>query len=140
MKRILILCLGLLTIGLTSTSCSDDENTSIEGKWVFDQTGLLINGQESLEPYEHEVGCEKDYWEFKSGGILNDGSYYNDGTNCETEIVTGTYAQSDSNLLISLDGESDVATIITLNSSTLKLKVTLIDNGQPIDYITVFKR
>lgn len=140
MKRILILCLGLLTIGLTTTSCSDDENTSIVGKWVFHETGLLINGQESLEPYEHTAGCDKDYWEFKSGSVLEDVSYYNDGNGCETDIILGTYTQSDSNLLISLDGESEVATILTLNSSTLKIKVTLLNNGQSIDYITVFKR
>ena len=141
MKKVLFLCLGLLAISLTITGCSkDDENTSIEGKWIFSEQGFANGDQESLEPYENTEGCEKDYWEFKTGGILKDESFYNDGDGCESEVVLGTYTKSDNNLLISLDGDSDVATIMILNSSTLKIKVTLIDNGQAIDYITVLKR
>ena len=141
MKKVLFLCLGLLAIGLTTTGCSnDDENASIEGKWFFSQTGLSVGGQEALDPYVHTEGCEKDYWEFNTGGVLKEVSFNKDGSTCESDIVLGTYTKSDNNLLVSLNGQSNVYTIMTLNSSTLKIKVTLIDNGQPIDYVYVFRR
>lgn len=141
MKKALILCLTLLFIGSTTISCSrDDENTSIEGKWEFFQEGFSIGNQEALEPYSHTAGCEKDYWEFKTAGVLVDGSFFDNGNGCETDVFLGTYAKSDNNLLLSLGGESIVATIMTLNSSTLKIKVTLLEDGEPINYVTVLKR
>jgi hypothetical protein len=133
MKKVLFLCLTLFVLGLTITACSkDDDNTSIEGKWVFSQEGFAIGNQEVLEAYEHTVGCEKDYWEFKTGSVLVDGSFYDDGNGCESEIYLETYVKSGNDLLLSLDGESIAATIMTLNSSTLKFKVTFIEDGQSI--------
>lgn len=50
MKKITILFLSVLTLGLSVSSCSkdDDENTSIVGKWELIKQGTIISGQEAL--------------------------------------------------------------------------------------------
>ncbi len=140
MKKISIFFIALLSLGLTTSSCSDDENTSIVGKWIFSQEGFEIGGQEVLEPYEHTAGCNKDYVEFTSEGIVKNENYFNEGAGCESDLSMGTYLKSDNSLTLTIGGETVNATIITLNSSTLKIKVTVVEGAETVNYITVFSR
>ena len=141
MKKISIFFIALLSLGLTTSSCSDDENTSIVGKWIFSQEGFAVEGgQEVLVPYQHTSGCNQDYVEFTAEGVVKNENYFNEGAGCESDLSMGTYLKSDNNLTLTIDGETVNATIITLNSSTLKIKVTVVEGAETVSYITVFSR
>ena len=142
MKKLVILFLSVLSSGLLLTSCSDDDGdeASINGKWEFYQTGFAFGGQEELELYEHAAGCEKDYLEFLGGGVLNDVSYFNNGESCEEFSDQGTWSKSGNTLTVTYDGESFTATIVTLDSTTLKISITEDFEGTPITVIAVLKR
>ena len=141
MKKLLILFLSVVTSGLLLTSCSDDdESASINGKWEFYQTGFSFGGQEELELYEHSEGCNKDYLEFLGGGVLNDVSYFNNGETCEEFSDQGSWSKNGNTLTVTYDGESFTATIVTLDSTTLKISITEDFEGTPITVIAVLKR
>lgn len=90
--------------------------------------------------YEHAAGCEKDYLEFLGGGVLNDVSYFNNGESCEEFSDQGTWSKSGNTLTVTYDGESFTATIVTLDSTTLKISITEDFEGTPITVIAVLKR
>lgn len=141
MKKLLILFLSVATSGLLLTSCSDDdESASINGKWEFYQTGFSFGGQEELEFYEHSEGCNKDYLEFLGGGVLNDVSYFNNGESCEEFSDQGSWSKNGNTLTVTYDGETYVATIVTLDSTTLKISISDDTGGIPITVIAVLKR
>ena len=142
MKKLVILFLSVLTSGFMLTSCSDDDSdsNSIEGKWEFYQEGISLGGVEQLELYEHTLGCEKDFVELFSGGNYQDVFYFNDGEGCVEDISTGTWSRSGNSLTISSGGETNTATIVTLNNTTLKVSITEDLGGVPITAIVVFKR
>lgn len=142
MKKLVILFLCVLTSGLLLTSCSDDDgdSTSINGKWEIYQTGFAFGGQEELELYEHADGCNKDYSEFLSGGVLNDVTHFNNGEGCEEFSDQGSWSKNGNTLNVDYEGESFVATIVTLNSTTLKISISEDMGGVPVTAIAVFKR
>lgn len=142
MKKLLILFLSVVGSGVLLTSCSDDDGDSgsIVGKWEFYQEGLSVGGVEELDLYEHTPGCEKDFVELFSGGNYQDVFYYNNGEGCTEDTSTGTWSRSGNSLTITSGGETNTATIVTLNSSTLKVSITEEFEGLPITAIIVFKR
>jgi len=141
MKKLLILFLSIATSGLLLTSCSDDdESASINGKWEFYQTGFSFGGQEELELYEHAEGCNKDYLEFLSGGVLNEVSYFNAGEGCEESSEQSLWSKNGNTLTVTIGGESQDATILTLDATTLKIAITEDLEGVPVSVIAVLKR
>lgn len=122
MKKII---LGLfLTIGLVSCNnddaSSDDGSTAaIEGKWAYSKVGAIVGGQEVLTDYPHECATKKDYIELVAGGNANDVYYPSD---CVADIVAGAWSKSGNNVSITFDGITEAAEIITLNTTTLKVK------------------
>ena len=142
MKKLIVLFLSVMTSGLLLTSCSDDDESgsSIEGKWDFFQVGISALGQEILEPYEHQEGCDKDNLNFKSGGVLDAEEFFNNGEGCDSDIEIGSWAKSGSTLTFTFEGELVEATIVTLDSSTLKLNVSEEFEGQPLNLVLVLKR
>jgi hypothetical protein len=141
MKKLVVLFLSVLTSGALLTSCSDDnEGSSIEGKWEFYQEGFSFNGQEQLEPWDHEEGCDKDYIEFLGGGVLNEVSYFNDGESCEESSEQSLWSKNGNTLTVTIGGESQDATIATLDATTLKIVITEDFEGMPVSVIVVFKR
>jgi hypothetical protein len=141
MKKLVVLFLSVLTSGVLLTSCSDDDEApSIEGKWEFYQEGISLGGVEQLELYEHTPGCEKDFVELFSGGNYQDVFHFNEGEACVEDSSTGTWSRSGNSLTITSGGESNTATIVTLNDTTLKVSITEDLGGVPITAIVVFKR
>jgi hypothetical protein len=143
MKKLVILFLSVVTSGFLLTSCSssdDDESVTINGKWEFYEQGISLGGIEQLELYEHTPGCEKDFVELFSSGNYQDVFYFNDGNVCAEESSTGTWSRSGNSLTITSAGETTIATIVTLNNTTLKISITEDLGGFPITAIVVFKR
>ena len=142
MKKLKIVLFSVFAMGLTLTSCSDDDssggNASIEGKWEYFKEGMSANGQEVLTDWEHTEGCNKDYIEINDDGTYTDVYYY--GENCETDTETGTWERDGNNITVDFDGETMTGKIAKLTSSELRIEVEEDMGGQTVDYVTVFKR
>lgn len=144
MKKLSILFVSVLTLGLTVVSCnSDDDNEgAIEGKWEASQYGIIVNGQEHLEPVISDGGCAKQIIELLSDGTFKDTySNYYDGK-CNPSIETGTWTKSGKTLTLKFEGETEgeSAEIVELTDSTLKTKSTYTEEGQTITAVNVFVR
>lgn len=134
MKKIIVLFVSIITIGLTSVSCNkdDDNNVSIEGKWVLSKEGET---ESTLTDYEHTLGCDKDYMVIAAGGQIIFYSYDNESGTCSENIETGTWIKNGNIVSISFGGIVVLETeIINLTNTELKTKDT--EDG----YITVFSR
>ena len=139
MKKLIILFVVVLFLGLNFTSCSSSDNdssssSSIVGKWNFSKTQSTVGGVTSPEvDYQHTPNCSKDYVEFKTGGVLNTGTY--EGSTCDFAPSSGTWTQNGSNpSTITVTFGTDVTTLIlvSVTSSKLKLKETETNNGEII--------
>lgn len=145
MKNFKIVLLSVLTLGLTLTSCSDDDkkdnNTSaaLEGKWTYAKEGIGGNGQEILTDYEHTAGCNKDYIEITSTNV-KDVWYDKNGTECEEDSDTSTYTRNGNTITVTDASETYTSTIEKLTSSELRIVTTETMEGQTVNYITTYTR
>jgi len=136
MKKLIVLIVFALVSGMNFTSCSSDDDStpsaSIVGKWNYSKMSTIVNGVPSPEiDWEgNEPGCPKDYVEFKTGGVLNEGDYL--GSNCELNTFVGTWSQNGNNITITEGPISLSAEIISVTSSSLKFKATETNNGVTI--------
>lgn len=145
MKNLKIVLLSVLTLGLTLTSCSDDDkkdnNTSaaLEGKWVYAKEGVGGNGQEILTDYEHTAGCNKDYMEITSTTV-KDVWYDKNGTECEEGSDTVAYTRNGNTITVTEGGETYTSTIEKLTSTELRITDTETMEGQTVKYISTYTR
>jgi Tfp pilus assembly protein FimT len=124
MKKLSILFVTALAIGMSFVSCSkdDDNETSIEGKWTETNYSYSSDGGKTFqnEVVQNEPGCSKDYVEFASGSTFNTVTYETD--KCVEYKTKGTWSKNGNTITVTYDGEIDTATIEELNGSTLKIK------------------
>lgn len=145
MKKLSILFLSVLTLSLTLTSCSSDDNeASIVGKWEAYQEGTIVDGVEHLAPINNEGACDKEIVEYQQNGKYIDYySEYND-SKCHNYTETGTWSKDDNKLTIKYTENADddeIGEVLILDENTLKLKYTHINNGQVVEiYVIEFKR
>lgn len=143
MKKLCLLFVSVLTLGITSCSNDDDSSTSasLEGKWEYFEEGVGGNGQELLTPYDHTAGCSKDF-AIITATTVTDHSFDMEGTPaaCTEETFSTPYTRNGDTLTITMGTESYNAQIVQLDGSTLKIKSSETVQGQTIDYITVYKR
>ena len=145
MKKSFLLFVSIVSLSLTFNSCSnDDDNNSatsgtIVGEWEFLKEGTIVSGTEFLTAYEHTSGCNKDYIEFKSNGIAEDYSYEKPSGSCIEYVDAATWTKDGNALSINygggdfFDGE-----ILTLNSTTLKIKFT--DDGGTVNVVEFVRK
>ena len=135
MKKITLLFVSIITIGLTSVSCNKDDDNStpaIEGKWIFSKEGET---ELTLTDYEHTIGCNKDYMVIAAGGQITFYSYDKEGSSCIESIETATWKREGNTITVNYGGEDIFETeIINLTNAELKTKDT--EDG----YFTVFTR
>ncbi len=138
MKK-LILFAAVLTLGIVSCSKDDDNTPASEliGKWEFAQEGSIYMSQEILEPYDHEDGCTKDFLMFTASTVAD---HYFYGDDCMEEIEVDSYIRNGNLIHIMMNGEVESVEIITLDNSTLKLKVTENFDGQTHYYVSILTR
>src|SRR5688572_27208136 len=134
MKKVSILFVSALALGMTFTSCNkDDDNAaatpSLEGKWNFNKMSVTHDGVTSPEmDYEDNMpGCSKDFIELKAGGIYNEGDYVDDA--CTLEQYTGTWAKNNNTVSVNTDGETDEFEIVSVTNTDLKVKSTFTEEG-----------
>lgn len=117
--KIKLFALGIAALFIASCSKDDDggsiDKDMLQKKWYNEST--IVNG--ITIPYDDHEVCGKDYWEFRSNGVLR----VVDVWNCEEDVEEATWSVSGKKLTISFDGESDSATIKKLTEETLILNV-----------------
>jgi hypothetical protein len=140
MKKIIVSFVFVLFLGLVFNSCSSDDSsstpssTSVVGKWNFSKVSYTFNGQSSPEAdYDgNEQGCSKDYMEFKAGGVFNEADY--SGTTCVEDLSVGNWSQEGNVLTITDDTDTVSLDIISVTSSTLKIKVSEGTNSATVTF------
>lgn len=128
MKTKCILFGLLLCIGLTTVSCSSDDNEGetlipLEGKWDLSKTGTVINGTETLtDAPQNQSGCNSDYMELKLDNTVNMGDYSSLVSACALTVQSGIYSRSHNNLTTVVNGVSKTQDIVNLTFKELKLR------------------
>lgn len=144
MKKITILFLSVLTLGLSVASCSsDDDNNggsaSIEGKWELTQVGGVLNGQEFLEDVEKDGGCSSQTYEFTNDGKFKETNYESVNGKCEGETDNGTWTMNGNKITIKYTGETEGETSETdISGNKLKLKQTYSEGGLTVTAVLVY--
>lgn len=137
MKKIALLLVTIISIGLATVSCSKkDSETSIEGKWIIIQEGKIVNGQELLNAHVNEATCEKDNTVFSSGGGAKDYDYRKLNGVCKEEITSYSYSRNGNELKINYSSGEVTGTILNLTDT--ELKVSAVSNG--ITSVAVFTK
>jgi hypothetical protein len=146
MKNLKIVLFSVLTLGLAlTTSCSDDDSSSnntsgvLEGKWILDKEGQMVQGHEILLNYEHQEGCDKDYLEVTETSFTE---AYHDS---ECSIWGGgahTYTREGNTITVDgTDGNEDtVYTIKTLTGTDLKVEYTETMGDEATVWVDTYKR
>jgi hypothetical protein len=137
MKNQIKLFALLLSLGLLSISCSDDNEgetiVPLAGKWNVSQVGSVIGGQEVLvDAPQNESGCNKDYLDLNSDNTLEEGNYDSTLAPCAIYTNTGIYSRSHNNLTTVVNGVSTTKDIVNLTITELKLSDA---NGAIIVYV-----
>ncbi|MCV2486215.1 lipocalin family protein [Flavobacterium sp. SH_e] len=143
MKKLSILFVSVLTLGLTAVSCSSDDdnkNASIEGKWEVTHQGVIINGQEVLQPYDNEGGCEIPSMTFTSDAKFVDVTSEFWDSECSTYTEDGTWKKDGNTLTLKYSDEEVKVDILELSGSTLKVKSTYTEEGVTLSAVSVFKK
>ncbi|PBJ13347.1 lipocalin family protein [Flavobacterium sp. ACN6] len=143
MKKLSILFVSVLTLGLAVTSCSsdkDDSSASIEGKWEITHMGAVIGTEEVLQPYTNEGGCANDIVEFKADNKFVDTYAEYSDSKCNTFTEEGTFTKDGNTLTKKYIGESEKYEIAELSGSKLKLKMTYSEGGISVSAVVVYKK
>ena len=128
MKTKSLLLALILSIGLFTTSCSNDDNEGetlipLEGKWKLSKIGTVSGGTETLiDAPQNQSGCEKDYLELKLDNTATEGDYDSTISACAITTRSGIYSRSHNNLTTVINGVSKTQDIVNLTLSELKVK------------------
>jgi hypothetical protein len=137
-----ITLMGVISTAVVLHSCKKDDDkkeetpaTSIEGTWKATAQTLTVsfNGQDStMDMFADAEPCEKDdLLRFNADKTVTN---LPGATKCDPNEPAsssgGSWAMSSDNKKLTLDdGGAVVADVVTLNASTLKIKITDEDNG-----------
>lgn len=144
MKKLTVLFLSAMTLGLSVSSCSSDDDdkksASIEGKWEITKAGLIVGGQEALADYENEGGCTIPTMQYNADGKFIDITSEYWDSQCSTYQETGTYKKDGNTLTLKYDDDEAKLDILELTESTLKVKMTYSEEGMSITAVSVYKK
>lgn len=128
MKKRSILLALLLSIGLFSISCSDNDNEGetlapLTGKWDISKVGTTVGETETLiDAPQNQSGCDKDYIDLKVDNTVIEGNYDSAVSPCASATTEGIYSRSHNNLTRVVNGVTKVQDIVNLSLTELKLK------------------
>ncbi|MGX7666091.1 lipocalin family protein [Flavobacterium pedocola] len=128
MRKIALLFVSALTLGLSFTSCNKDDDSSdssgtITGRWYYSKEGTSVDGTEVMVDYSgNESGCSKDYMTFNSGGTVVVTDYDSFDAPCEVFTSNGTWSKEGNYVTVNFEGEAKTYEILILNSSMLKVR------------------
>jgi hypothetical protein len=128
MKKRNIILVVALSIGLFTTSCSNNNNggetvAPLAGKWDFSKVGTTVGTTETLtDAPQNQSGCSRDYIDLKIDNTVTEGDYNSTITPCALATTDGIYSRSHNNLTRVVNGVTKVQDIVNLTLSQLKLK------------------
>jgi hypothetical protein len=136
MKKIKMLFVSVFVLGFFLSSCTSDSGpvdmNLINGKWLFNKSTATSSGitiPYSTPYFKNEDGCEKDYVEIKTGGIITNGDY---SSGCNLETKDGTWTESGNTITITVPGSdfSGTFNVASLSANELILKIDGTYGGQ----------
>ena len=128
MKKQSIVLAIVLSIGLFTNSCSNDDNEGetlapLTGKWDISKVGTTVGGVETLvDAPQNQTSCDRDYMELKIDNTVIEGDYDSTISPCVLTAVEGIYSRSHNNLTRVVNGGTTVQDIVNLTIHELKLK------------------
>jgi hypothetical protein len=129
MKNSRILLALVLSVGLLTVSCNNDDSNEGEtiaplaGKWNFSKIGTTSGTTETLiDAPQNQSGCNRDYIDLKTDNTVIEGDYNSTITACALLTEDGIYSRSHNNLTRVVNGVTKVQDIVNLTFSELKLK------------------
>lgn len=126
MKKILFMLTVILTFAACSKDDNDENNGTILGKWNYNKVSYTLNGELVATNYPgNEEGCPKDFLNFKENGTVDSNNYTKVNSNCDNQVIAGTYALSNNNVAVSIDGGNFSGVINKLTSNEMIVKGTL---------------
>lgn len=138
MKKVILVFVSILILGSVFTSCTKEggngpvDMSLIKGKWNFNKSTATSSGftiPYTTPYFKNEDGCNKDYVEVLSGGIVKYGDY---SLNCVFLGKDGTWTQSENTVTINVTGTSFNGTfnVTSLTETELVLKIDGTYSGQ----------
>lgn len=136
MKKTLLLIISVLVLGISLSSCTNDSGpvdmSLIKGKWLFNKSTATSSGftiPYATSYFKNEDACNKDYIEILSDGIVKNGDY---SDSCAFTEKSGTWSQSENNLIIAVNDTSFNGTFVvaSLSANELILKIDGTYGGQ----------
>lgn len=137
MKKLSVLFALILILGMTFTSCSNDDdsstNASIEGKWNFNKQSFSPTGYTlpEIDFSGNVASCNKDYIDILAGGVVNYIDY--NGSTCTYTSTPGTWSKVGDklNIVVSSAGLVGSFTITSLTATELKIKTETVSPQIP---------
>lgn len=138
MKKLSILFLSVITLGLSVVSCNDDDDSpSIEGKWEISQIGGgVVGGEEEVFNPNEGSTCAAPTIEFlKDNKLITTSSQSNEGV-CESYSQNGSWSKDGNNVILNFTNE-DVDSqqkyeIKELTKDKLRLYLSMASEGQTV--------
>lgn len=138
MKKLSILFLSVITLGLSVVSCNDDDDSpSIEGKWEISQIGGgVVGGEEEVFNPNEGSTCSAPTIEFlKDNKLITASSQSNEGV-CESYSQNGSWSKDGNNVILNFTNE-DVENqqkyeIKELTKDKLRLYLSMASEGQTL--------
>ena len=111
MKKIGKILVSVLILGISFSSCTQDisgpvDMSFIAGKWLFNKSTASSGGFTIPYPtpyFKNEDGCEKDYVDIITGGVVTNGDY---SSGCSLSTKAGTWTQSGNTITIAVAGST----------------------------------
>jgi len=122
MKKILLILIAILTISLTS--CNSDDPEPSKKELLTDKSWKIIKSEIFLEDNLVEIVQNTNNRRVK----FNDDNTGHFSTDEDLEVLTWSFSDSKSKLIITQDGETEVLNIHKLTNS----KLTLINMNLPL--------
>ena len=147
MKNIIAKLLVFASLTIFLLSCSKDQDPApvtplIVGKWTQIKSVVTIPGSPTMtEPYTgNEPGCNKDFVEFVSGGVLNNIEYSKVNNLCVPTTDVAIWAQTGNNLKITAGSDVTNYNIEALTATDLVLKGTESNGSITATFVLYFSR
>ena len=147
MKKLNILLLSALSLGMIVTSCSKDDakEPSAEGKWTFDKSVISQGGTAGAEQAYNDADCpNKNYLDLKAGGVIEEGYVGHAAADksddkCTFTKFPGTW-KIENNVLKIEEGDYKMNfNVVSITATKMTLKVTSKDDATKTLTLTLLK-
>ncbi|AWA30809.1 hypothetical protein HYN48_12365 [Flavobacterium magnum] len=145
MKKIKFLAMA--AIASLAFSCSSDSDSgpapTIIAKWNLTKTVSVVSGTTDTDPYtDNEPGCDKDYIEFVTGGVLKNIIFFKNAENVCTEDAgdQGTWTQAGDALNVTGGALAGTYEVTKLTNSELQIRATSTVGGTTVTVTRYFNK